>query len=338
MKWLVLLFSLAAVVYSIPVDSVSGGPALLRPVGVVYILDVISPPKGIQNFEDESSNFIPGSSNGYERHNYLLLRPFLSINEEDATTIEAKEESSEESESVEAHTVENREAVTLEVEEVVEAAAAEEDSEEEAVLEGVADLEGGGGKGGGFGGGGGKEGGFSGGLEGGNGGGSIGGGDDMEEEKEVGLVEAMEAEVDLVEVMEAEADLVVEAMEAVADKEVMEAVNMEVVVLQLQHRHQLKQLHLLDPVDTDHTEDRMEPSASFRLRKKNLNVNKKMYRNIEFYLKKFHNNVEFIFIQVHVLYHPTQPPSPSRTMIRRTTTDNKQWLTMNEERQAKTNI
>ncbi|XP_018577693.1 uncharacterized protein LOC108916001 [Anoplophora glabripennis] len=76
MKWLVALTLLAAAGTSQAEQEVSIANALSRPVGVVYLLDIISPPRQKpEAFNYESSNFVSGGPNYGNKHSYLLVRP-----------------------------------------------------------------------------------------------------------------------------------------------------------------------------------------------------------------------------------------------------------------------
>lgn len=79
MRWLVALTLLAAasICSSQAEQEVSIANALPRPVGVVYLLDIISPPRQkAEAFDYESSNLISdGPSYGGNKHSYLLVRP-----------------------------------------------------------------------------------------------------------------------------------------------------------------------------------------------------------------------------------------------------------------------
>lgn len=78
MRWLVALTLLAAasVCSSQAEQEVSIANALPRPVGVVYLLDIISPPRQkAEDFDYESSNLISDGPNYGNKHSYLLVRP-----------------------------------------------------------------------------------------------------------------------------------------------------------------------------------------------------------------------------------------------------------------------
>ncbi|XP_018563192.1 glycine-rich RNA-binding protein 2, mitochondrial-like isoform X2 [Anoplophora glabripennis] len=76
MKWLVALTLLAAAGISQAEQEVSLANALSRPVGVVYLLDIVSPPRERpEAFNYESSNFISDGPSYGKKHSYLLVRP-----------------------------------------------------------------------------------------------------------------------------------------------------------------------------------------------------------------------------------------------------------------------
>ncbi|XP_023313170.1 uncharacterized protein LOC111693190 [Anoplophora glabripennis] len=75
MKWLVALTLLAAAGTSQAEQEVSIANALSRPVGVVYLLDIISPPRQKpEAFNYKSSNFINDGPSYGNKHSYLLVQ------------------------------------------------------------------------------------------------------------------------------------------------------------------------------------------------------------------------------------------------------------------------
>ncbi|KAJ8948559.1 hypothetical protein NQ314_008394 [Rhamnusium bicolor] len=86
MRWFGTLILLAAVAYTSRAEqSASDANSLPRPVGVVYLIELISAPRGkAPAYDEELSNIIPESTINNKEHTYLLIRPISREAENEA--------------------------------------------------------------------------------------------------------------------------------------------------------------------------------------------------------------------------------------------------------------